>query len=199
MKFFLWLAAAGTLALAASATPARAACSSPAQALLDTDGDGTCDLDDGVDAVINVTKARIKRNTSKNPLKPSGIVNALGDFLVNPPNDVFDAADGLKVRVKDTTVPAVDVVFTWAPADCSVTPNGKIRCADESGIAKGIFKPFKKTPSVYRFKFKVGGLPIDPPFTAPVCVTITHGLVTDRRECIVECTPKTAGLICREI
>ena len=67
-----------------------------------------------------------------------------------------------------------------------------------SSFFRADFKPFRKSPSVFRFKIRFNRIAIDGPFTAPVKLTLTHNAGVVRMDTISDCKASNSGLNCRE-
>jgi len=178
-----------------------AVCSSPADAVLDTDGDGTCDLDDPVDAPANVVKMRIKRSVHLGDPMTNGSILAFGDFTFVSPSDGFDPAKGMAVHVVDSYLPPVgplDVRTTWDGGECLMV-KGQVRCANADRSQTATFKMVTRSPGVVRFVIRLKHLDIAAPFLEPVTVTITTNGVTDRVDVATECRASVSGLLCKKL
>ena len=178
----------------------------------DSDGDGICDADDNCpntpnpdqadvdndgignvcdpeDAAINLTQIRLKGDTSVSIDNAS--IKVKGDFLTNPPGDVFNpAVGGITVRVQDS----LNLSRTYV-APCTAVGASFI-C--KSGKFRAVFQSFAPDPAVFRFRIKNRGEAFDAPFQGPVRVTITHDTGIDRTDTISDCRAVPAGLKCRE-
>jgi hypothetical protein len=159
------------------------------------DGDGLGDACDPDDAPLNVTRVRLRPD-----LKPNfdnGSIVVRGDFLTNPPGDVFDATSGITLRVQDGL--ALDHTVSWLPSECVTTPsNGRIRCLAGNRRLRADFLPVRFAPSLFRFHVRLLNLAIQSPFQEPVRVTLSHGAGVDRVGVILDCASLRAGLVCRE-
>lgn len=181
----------------------------PAQADLDGDGDG--DACDASDAALNVTRARAKRNSSLNPLRPNGLVKVSGDLIIDlPGGDVLSSANGVAIRVADALNLDTDdlpVAPAWTNAQCAVKLhplNGVVRtmqCKSPDKNYVAIFRavnPVLATePQVYKFTVTLRRVAIAGPFNAPVSGVLSQGAV-DRTGTISDCQSNAAGLSCKE-
>jgi hypothetical protein len=181
----------------------------PTQADLDGDGDG--DVCDASDAALNVTRARLKRNTSLNPVNPNGVVKVSGDLIVDlPDGDVLTTAAGMAVQVTDALgldTSTLPVPPAWAAVDCTVrthAPSGVVRTIQCKSANKNYTATFRAVnpisatqPQVYKFIVTLRRLPIVGPFDAPVSARVTQGAV-DRTGAINDCQANASGLSCKE-
>jgi len=181
----------------------------PTQADLDGDGDG--DVCDASDALLNVTRARVKRNSSNNPLRPNGLIKISGDLIIDlPGGDVLSAANGLAIHVVDglnLDSAGLAIPPAWAPADC--TPklhptNGVLRtlnCKSPDKNYAAVFRAVNPVlagqPQVYKFTVTLRRIAVVGPFNAPVATTLSQGAV-DRTGTINDCQSNAAGLSCKE-
>ncbi|HEY8518064.1 MAG TPA: hypothetical protein VIS07_21350 [Candidatus Binatia bacterium] len=181
----------------------------PSQSDLDGDGDG--DACDALDGAINVTQVRLRRNTSVNPARPSGMIRVAGDMIVNlPGGDVLDVTSGLALHVEDALNLDTSTLVTqpsWTGADCktrlhpktAVVRNVTCRSPDKNYTAtfRAVNPISASQPQVYKFTMVLRRLAVSGPFAAPVDVTLTYGAV-DRIGDISDCQSNTAGLACKE-
>jgi len=181
----------------------------PGQGDLDNDGSG--DVCDVSDASLNVTVARLKRNTSTNLAKPNGLVKVSGDMIIDlPGGDILNAASGLALQVVDalnldtsSLVPAA----AWAAANCTVKThplNGVVRTIQCKSPNKNYIATFRAVnpvlatqPQVYKFTLTLRRIAIDGPFNSPVSATLSQGAI-DRTGTINDCQSNSAGLSCKE-
>lgn len=161
------------------------------QANLDIDGLGdVCDPNDGS---LNVTLVRLRQQ----PNVGNGTVNIKGDFLTEPPADIFTANNpSITLRVEDSLNLAQ--TRTWPPLPCLVNSSGRVKCTSPDGLSKAQFRPFPKQPSVFRFRAKFKKLALNGPFAGPVTVTLTYNGAIDRVGTISDCAATSSGLKCRE-
>ncbi len=145
-------------------------------------------------AELSLTKIRLRQNSSGQG--DNSVLRMSAFFVTNPPSDVFDASNGVTVRVQDAI--ALDDSVTWTPADC-VTAGGKTKCL--AGGAKYVFlqaKPLNGIPSAIAISMKVRKLGLKGPFDGPVTVTLTEtGSGVDRVGIITDCVLRVSGLACR--
>jgi hypothetical protein len=169
----------------------------------DLDGDGIGDVCDDEDDRLNVFAMVLTGARTK----PTGKVNARGDFVVVPPEagplaieDFFNAELGISVRVRDNLF--LDETFSWPASECVTRFRRgllrRITCVDTANNTKGIFKPINKNPGAVKFIVKARRLDIRLPFQKPVEVTITSIGVINRVGAITDCETKAGGMKCRE-
>lgn len=210
----LWTLLAGLLLAAGLAGPlVRDAVACPG----DLDGDGTCDADDNcpdaanpdqadldgddlgdvcdaLDAELDVTKIRLRRNASTNGDKSS--VKGQGFFFTAPPVDVFDPLAGFAVRVQDGI--GLDLTRTFAGASC-LAVGTKTKCKSADRSLQAIFRPLPSSPQVVQFALVLKRLGLAGPFNGPVSVTVTQtGTAIDRAGSVTDCVLKITGLACRQ-
>lgn len=208
------------LVLAALGRPAAAgACSVPGGP--DTDGDGVCDADDNcptvanadqsnidgdalgdvcdpVDATLNLVKVKIRHN-GQLILLPRGRFVVTGDFVSNPPLDVFDGTQGIAIRVQDSAPdpgPTLDVSHTWTAPECLKLSTGVIKCKSFNKRSRATFAPVRGTPQ-FRVRIAVRDVDAPGPFLGPVTVTLTHGQSVDRQGSLNECRTLASGFFCK--
>lgn len=181
----------------------------PTQADLDDDGDG--DACDASDALLNVTRARAKRNSSLNALRPNGLVKVSGDLIIDlPGGDVLSAANGVAIRVLDglnLDTGNLAIPPAWAPGACTVKLhplNGVVRTMQCKSPDKNYVATFRAVnpvlatePQVYKFTVTLRRVDIAGPFNAPVSAILSQGAV-DRTGTINDCQSNAAGLSCKE-
>jgi hypothetical protein len=125
---------------------------------------------------------------------------------------IFSVADGITVRLQDTT--GTDVSHHWNAGDCVVS--GRFaRCENGPNglpgrIYRAKFGTLPKQPSAVRSRFKLRGLlgttgapaSIAPPFRGPVTVTLTYkpvnGSLLSRPGVVRDCIAGKSFLSCRE-
>jgi hypothetical protein len=162
----------------------------------DLDGDDIgdpCDDDDGPLNITNLTLRRARTGLS------DGSVRAKGDFLTSPPADAFNAASGIEFAVEDPL--GYMQMNAWAAGECQTRSNGQVKCVSADKRFKAKFKPFRKTPGVFRFTVtfrKLSTLP-DQVYSGPVEGRLSYGpLGIDRVGTISDCRQTSTGLTCRE-
>ena len=176
----------------------------------DLDNDAIGDVCDAIDAELNPTRARIRRNSSGNPTKPNGIVKVSGDFIVNlPGGDTLASPTGYAARVVDAlgldtnTLPSPAV---WPAASCTVkTGTGGViktvtcKSADKNStlVIRAVNPIVPTSPQVYKFTITLRRIAISGPFDAPVVTTLTQGAI-QRVGVINDCQSNQAGLSCKE-
>jgi len=185
------------------------AISNASQADLDNDDIGDpCDPDD---AALNVTRARVKRNSSLNPAKPNGLVKVSGDMIVNlPGGDSLVSPTGFAVRVVDSLTLDTNTLASppvWTAAQCTVKTvpgNGVIRTivcksADKNStlVIRAINPVNPVVQQVYKFTITLRRVAVVAPFDSPVSTSLKQGAI-DRVGTILDCQSNQAGLTCKE-
>ena len=145
-------------------------------------------------ADLSLTKVRLRRNSSGQGDNSGARVQ--GFFVAAPPGDVFDATNGVTVRIQDAI--GTDQTVVFADVDC--LPKGsKTTCL--AGGYKYVqlqVKPSAKVPEAFQFALKVRKLGLAGPFDGPVAVTLTEtGSGVDRVGTITDCVLKVTGIACR--
>jgi hypothetical protein len=159
----------------------------------DTDDDGTCDLDDPVDAPLTLTSLRAKQDEST--VVDNGRINVKGLLPTNPPGDVLDL-QSLTVRITDGL--ALDRTVT---APCVAGSGNRFKCTGTTTVPrfKVSLKASAQTPALYRFTLKWSRLALSGPFLEPLTVRFSDDDgPTDRVGTIVECIKTNAKITCRE-
>ena len=145
-------------------------------------------------AELSVTKVRLRQNSSGQG--DNSVLRMQAFFVTTPPSDVFNAANGVTIRVQDAI--ATDKSVTWTPGDC-VSVGGKTKCL--GGGAKYVYlqvKPLRGIPEAFAVTMKVRKLNLAGPFDGPVTVTVTEtGSGVDRVGSISDCVLRVSGLACR--
>lgn len=143
---------------------------------------------------FSVTKVRLRRNSSGQG--DNSVLRMQGFFVTSPPSDVFDAANGVTIRVQD--VITTDLTIVFASADC-VTVNTKTLCyAGGQKYSKLIVKALSGEPGVFSVNMKVRRQNLAGPFDGPVTVTVTeNGSGIDRIGAVADCVLKVTGIACR--
>jgi hypothetical protein len=168
---------------------------------LDLDEDGLGDLCDGDDAVIELIVAKLKPNRKTPPQQPDGMFLGKGEFITAPPEDTFQIAQGLLVRIQDALM--VDETFSWDAGECTTGTNGVIKCFSVDRLRKIVLKPLRTFPRLFRFVFRIKKLDIHGPFFGPVVISLVNSPAqltegTDRVGEIIDCFATNAGLKCKE-
>jgi hypothetical protein len=161
----------------------------------DLDGDGLGDVCDPDDGPLNVTLVTLRRAKTG---KDNGSVKVKGDFNTLPPADVFTAADGITMTVQDAL--GFVTTYTWPTAECLTKSTGRVKCKSLDRRFLGTFKPFAKTPGVFRYvvRFKKLVTAPDLVFSGPVTARLSYGPApTDRVGDISDCRATSSGLKCR--
>lgn len=165
----------------------------PGTPLPDLDEDGDCDLTDPADAVLSITKIRLRRNSASQGDKSS--IKATGFFVTEPPSDTFDPRNGFSVRVVDGV--GLDISRSFAAADCQAA-GLKTKCKTPDRALQAVWKPLA-TPEVIRFSLVLRKLGLPGPFNGPVELTVTEaGTSIDRHGIVADCVLKITGLACRQ-
>jgi len=167
----------------------------------DVDTDGVCDLDDLSDGPeMNVTRTTLKTQKGTNA---NGSIRVKGDFIADPQAS-FTGSPVYSLTVSD------DLGFvhshTWAPGECETNSKGRVKCKSADKRFKGTFKPFRKTPTVFKYSvsFRKLAIPEAMAFAAPITVRLSFGPTPppegslDRTGIIVDCKAVSRGLRCRE-
>ncbi len=157
----------------------------------DTDGDGTCDLDDPVDAPLVLRLLRAKQDTSA--VVDNGRINVKGELVTAPPGDVL-ALTSITVRVSDSL--GLDQLVS---APCVSAGGTRFKCRTDVPRFTLTLKAMPQQPERFRFAFKWSRLPLTGPFLEPLTVRFADdGGPTDRVGTIVECIKTNAKITCRE-
>ena len=185
----------------------------------DTDGDGICSADDNCptvanadqkdldhdgignvcdpeDALINLTQAKLKRDTGH--ARHNGLILVKGDFLTNSGvGDVFNASASIGVQVVDNLSNTLS--YVWPPAQCVTSSGGaKINCKSSDRDAQAQFRQLGGFADQWKFVIKLKHRTITGPFQGPVRATISHDTGIDRTDQIFDCKASGSGLNCRE-
>ena len=177
----------------------------------DLDGDTVGDVCDANDAVLNVTRARAKRNSSGNPANPNGLVKISGDLIVDhPAGDTLTDVNGLAIRITDALTLDTATLANppaWTAAECatknapstSVVRTMQCRSADKRYLAtfRAVNPVTPSQPQVYKYTITLRRIAIAAPFNAPVSAVLTQGTI-DRAGTISDCQANAAGLSCKE-
>jgi hypothetical protein len=97
------------------------------------------------------------------------------------PNDVIDISNGLSLAVVDSN--EMDVIASFTAAQCTLRPNGLIRCnvrINSTQKRKLILKPVKVGGVLngeYKLKVQAQGFTINPTLSGPVTASLTHGFI----------------------
>jgi hypothetical protein len=162
--------------------------------LPDLDDDGDCDVTDPADAVLTITKIRLRRNSASQGDKSS--IKSNGFFVTAPLADVFDPRAGFTVRVIDGI--GLDLTRTFAAADCKAA-GPKTKCKTPDRSLQAIWKPLLDTPEVVQFTFALKRLGLAGPFNGPIQLIVTQaGTSIDRHGVVTDCVLKITGLACRQ-
>jgi len=142
----------------------------PGQADIDEDGIG--DACDPADSSLALTVVKIRRTT--NVSNPNGKVKVKGIILTDPGDgDVFSAAQGLTLRVRDGAT--TEVTRAWPAGECTASPTGKVVCKSADRVAKLTASPVKRAPGQLKLSASVKGLTIPGSFSAPTSVVLSQG------------------------
>jgi cysteine-rich repeat protein len=162
----------------------------PDQSDIDHDGDG--DACDPIDDPLNVTKLVLKATVAP---RATGRAVIVGDFITHPPQDRFDASQGLMIRVRD----ALEGDVMGTALSCRTSLTGKIRCDADAPKLKIRLKAFPKADQAFKFSLRFEKLGVVGPFEGPVTVTMTQlADLIDRVGVIEDCGGTRIGLKCRE-
>jgi hypothetical protein len=166
----------------------------PGTPLPDLDDDGECDASDASDAVLTITKVRLRRNSASQGDKSS--IKANGFFVTAPPADTFDPRSGFSVRVVDGI--GLDVTRAFAAADCQAA-GLKTKCKSPDRSLQAVWRPLSGTPEVLQFSLVLKKQGLAGPFDGPIELTITEaGTSIDRHGVVTDCVLKITGLACRQ-
>jgi Periplasmic copper-binding protein (NosD) len=161
----------------------------------DLDGDGLGDVCDPDDGPLNVTLVTLRRAKTG---KQNGSVKVKGDYITVALGDAFTAADGITMTVEDSL--GFVTTYTWPTAECVTKSSGRVKCKSLDRRFLGTFKPFKKTPGVFRYvvRFKKLATAPDLVFAGPVTARLAYGPAPiDRVGDISDCRATSSGLKCR--
>jgi parallel beta-helix repeat protein len=159
----------------------------------DLDNDGIGNVCDPSDATINLTKAKLKKDSSVTT--DNGVVALKGDFLTNVAGgDVFDASAPISVQVTDNL--GTTQSHVWASSEC-LASGTRITCKSPDKLSQAKFRQLGFTDQ-WRFAVKLRKRAIPGPFQGPVRATISHDTGIDRTDEISDCKASSSGLNCRE-
>ena len=127
--------------------------------------------------------------------RSSGSVVLIGDFVTGPPADVFSAANGVTLHVRDAA--AVDRVVAWDPGNCVTFRSSGIRCTRPAGIPNKIRADLGPDGRSWHFVVRLKNLDLTPPFAGPVSVRIGSHSGVDRAGSQAACTTTHGTLNCR--
>jgi hypothetical protein len=162
----------------------------------DIDGDGLGDVCDPEDVPMNVTRLRMKGDTSTHG--DNGSVLAKGHFVSLLPADLFTHVQGVTFRVRDRF--ESDVTHFWTPSECAITSGtGRVRCQSADKRFAADFRPVPATPTAVRWSFKMKKQPVLAPFKGPIAVTLSYGAGIDRVGRIQDCASKNVSIVCEEL
>lgn len=166
----------------------------PGTPLPDLDQDGDCDVSDPADAILTITKIRLRRNSASQGDKSS--IKSNGFFVTAPPADAFDPSAGFTVRIVDGI--GLDLTRSFAAVDCRAAGT-KTKCKTPDRSLQAIWKPLLDTPEVMQFTLVLKRLGLAGPFNGPIQLTITQaGTSIDRHGVVTDCILKITGLACRQ-
>jgi hypothetical protein len=165
--------------------------SNPGQS--DVDMDGLGDICDDVEGGLNVTKARLKANSSGSG--DNSKVDLKGDFLTTAPGDTFDALDPITVAVSDGLGQTRSVTFT--PGDCQSTAS-RITCRSADGMKSASFKTRSSAVGQWRFTIKMKRQTLTAPFQGPVAMTLTYDGGLERFGTVMDCRISFTQIKCRQ-
>jgi cysteine-rich repeat protein len=161
----------------------------------DIDGDGLGDVCDPEDVPMNVTRLRMKGDTSSK--NDNGSILAKGHFVSLLPADLFTHAQGVAFRVRDRL--ESDATYFWPALECAVTSGtGRVRCQSADKRFTADFRPVPATPTAVRWSFKMKKQPVLAPFKGPIAVTLSYGPGIDRVGRIQDCAAKNVSIVCKE-
>jgi hypothetical protein len=146
----------------------------------DLDGDGLGDACDDADVPLFVTRAS---------MTGGGSIRVRGTF----PASGFGAATGIVAEVADGG--NVDVHVEWPAAACATGSTGRIKCRTADGLARARFTP--RRDGTVRAGIQLRHQVLQPPFAAPIRLTVTTGDV-DRAGSIAACTTTPTTIKCRQ-
>lgn len=163
----------------------------------DVDEDGLGDPCDAADGALALTLVTMRRSSSFG--SPNASFKVKGTIVTDPGDgDVFSAAEGLTVRVRDGA--AADAVRHWTSAECVSSPSGKVVCRSADRLAKLVASRIKTAPANLKLTLSVKGQIIAGPFSDPATVTLTQGaLVTglDRVGVAASCKGGSTSMSCK--
>ncbi|HEV7732924.1 MAG TPA: putative Ig domain-containing protein [Candidatus Binatia bacterium] len=161
----------------------------------DIDGDGLGDVCDPEDVPMNVTRLRMKGDTSSN--NDNGSVLAKGHFVSLLPAELFTSVQGVSFRVRDRF--ESDVTHFWPAVECQITSGtGRVRCQSADKRFRADFRPVPATPTAVRWSFKMKKQAVLAPFKGPIAVTLSYGPGIDRVGRIQDCAAKNVSIVCKE-
>ncbi len=162
----------------------------------DIDGDLAGDACDDADAVLDLASIQIRNAT--NAAADNGRVTVKGTFDVAPPDDVFFAASGLRLRLQDSA--GFDETYTWPQGYCGMIGPGRWLC-----LAPGIgptmtvkARTQNDPPAHYRFAIIIKSLGTSGSHAGPATATISQDYDIDRVGTLTACKATPTKLICKQ-
>jgi Thrombospondin type 3 repeat len=188
----------------------------PLDANNDADGDGVCGNVDNCPNVanpgqqdidgdshgnacdplpLNVTRVQMKRAT-KTPA--NGVAKTKGQFLLQLPGDVFNAASGISLAISDNNlINPNSSSHTFPPSECSSTTT-KISCRSADKLYKAKFQTSPAAQGLWRFSATYKKQALTGPFLDPSQVDLTYGPAIYRSEKVTDCVLNFQKITCRE-
>jgi len=142
----------------------------------DLDGDGFGDVCDETDAILDLRRARVRRDTRRT--RPNGDIVVTGHIVLASPADHFDARDGLLVRIRDGA--GLDETFTWSSGECRHLGSGRINCRTADGDFRQLSEPLSAQEGRIRFRLRFNARAIAGPFVPGLDVRMVHSPAIER-------------------
>ena len=156
------------------------------------DGDSLGNVCDPVEGPLNVTRVQMKKAT-KTPA--NGVAKTKGQFLLQLPGDVFNAASGISLVIGATNGGSAS--HTFLASDCSSTTT-KISCRSADKLYKAKFQTSPAAQGLWRFSATYKKQALAGPFLGPTQVHLTYGPAIDRIEQVMDCVLNFQKITCRE-
>jgi hypothetical protein len=161
----------------------------------DFDGDGNGNVCDDTDAVLDIDSARVRRNRNN---RPTGDVLVKGSIVLESPDDVLDAAQGIAFRITDGA--GLNLSFTWTAAQCTLA-NGTLMCVTPVAIFTVENRPLSAMPDRIPFVVTLAGQDIRGPIAPQLSVRIINSppvptVGVDRVGTIDTCEVDPHGVSC---
>jgi hypothetical protein len=125
----------------------------------------------------------------------NGVAKTKGQFLLQLPGDVFNAASGISLVISDSNVGSAS--HTFPASECSSTTT-KITCRSADKLYKAKFQTSPAAQGLWRFSATYKKQALTGPFLGPTQVHLTYGPAIDRIEQVTDCVLNFQKITCRE-